>query len=181
MTNKHLVLAAVVAVVILGLGYFAFTALQANKPANFGAGATIGYQSSLYNQNTFNGFNSLLQDLIAVRLPLSAINQTTTAVIAWPAVSSSTPGATTTAPGLACAVGDFVMVQPVTTSSGAVVFSGACTTASTTSATFSLYATVASGSVAVTPAATNMHITVIPFATFTGAAALNTATSSSSN
>lgn len=108
----------------------------------------------------------LTNELSLIVAPLQAIEQTTTASLAFTAVGTSTAQTTTTAPGLAASLGDIVLVSPVTTSTPGVVFSGSVVTPSTTSATFGISAQLASGTVAITPGASTFSLTVLPKATF---------------
>lgn len=141
-------------------------------------GSTIGFQTSNGNQLTFNGFNSILQDLVAVRAPLASV-VTSSVSLSIPAVTSSTPITTTTAlTGIS--TGDLVIVSlsSSTPSSQAmnVTASGCATNL------VCLHITNASGSTtSLTPGVVTFNLIGLPAASFVPPGALNTATSSSVN
>ena len=161
MTNKHLVLAVVIGVVVVALGFMGFNAidLASNQKTVSSLGAA--------NVTAYNGLNNqaLVNELNLIANPLVAIEQTTTASIAFTAVGTSTAQSTATTIGIVASLGDIVLVSPNGTTTG-VMYNAQVTTASTSSATININAVLASGTVAVTPNAQTFNVTVLPFASF---------------
>lgn len=130
------------------------------KPAapTFGA-ANVSPGNAMNNQ-------SLVNELNLIANPLVAVGNGATASIDFPNLTTSTiaQSTTTVVTGLAGALGDQVLVSPVTPTTGAV-FTGYVSTASTTSATFTMVEQLSAGS-AVDATGTVLNVIVLPALTF---------------
>lgn len=176
MNNKlYGVIAVVLGFVLVGVGGYMY---GQNKTL----GTVYANPYSLQSYTLYNLFNSIVRDLQNVRAPLAGIVQSTTAAIAFPAISSSTAGVTTTTVAtIPAAKGDLVFVRPSTSSPG-FSFDADVNTASTTGATFDINAhNNTLGAAAVAPSSTLFYITVIPRSSFAVPAALQTATSTNTS
>ena len=182
--NKTLVIAVVVALVCgLGLGWLLHSVQPV--PVKNKYGAVIGYLSSGGQQLTFNAFDSIAQDLKAVRAPLAGMLTATTLSLQLPTVSSGTvpSGGVTTVATTSAALGDFVYVVANTPTSG-VTYSGTVSVASTTAPTFTIsvqYASGTAGGVSIVPPASTFQLYILPKASFLAPAALLTSTSTTTN
>lgn len=150
--NKTFLYAVGALVVGFGLGFLLFH-------------SSVGIKAAVVTPSNALDNQALVNELQLIVNPLVGVEQTTTVAIDFPSTSSSTPIGTTTAPGLPALAGDLVFVSPSTSTVG-VVYTASVTTPSPTSATFTVYATVASGSAAIDPAASLFTFTVLPKASF---------------
>jgi len=162
----------ILVIMFVGFGQLSAINGQVSRSSD-AAGSALTYSAARDHIETYNLLSSIITDLGSVRDPLAGVLSTTTAAIAFPAIASSSPiVATTTEPTLAAALGDIVLVRPSTSSPG-FSFWGDVHTASTTAATFNLYAANGTlGAAAVAPSSTLFYITVIPRASFAAPAAL---------
>lgn len=177
--DKNIRLAAIIFALALVLGSFSLG--RETAPGGLLGSQTVNYTNSGNSANLYNSLQSLLQDITAVRNPLAGITVCTTASLDFPALSTSTANyaaqaaTTTQVTNCPAAAGSQVLVQSVTVNPG-TVFLGDVNTASTTSATFDIWANASS--VFTNPVASTFTITIIPN-TFTAPAALNTVSSTS--
>lgn len=187
MENKLLV-AGVILSLLFGTFAFGFALHTGNQvvvdqlsPSGKNLGAVIGYQSAGNQQLTFNALNSLLQDITAVRLPLSGVLSSSTV---WsPGIVATSTSATTTVTGVTGALlGDFVIVSATSTgllgTVGGAQLSGYVSSSSIVTITLSNVSVTSS-----LPAINNgtFNVRVIPAATFAAPATLLSSTSTTTN
>lgn len=147
-------------------------------------GTTYVNPVSLQNQTLYNKLASVVQDLQAVRSPLAGTLNYSSSTFNIPTlikgqssstISSSTAGAS----GLAgAAIGDFVLVS-VSTTSANIAAQGIGATGNVTAADTITINFTAPTSTAYAGGQFGLDVRILPKASFTAPAALNTATSTS--
>jgi hypothetical protein len=176
---KNYIIVGVVSLLVgllLGYGIF-FPSGQ-----RLGGGGTTSWATALWSSALWNWQGEVYNSLVNVRAPLASLGTGTTASLDFPVLATSTGGVatTTTVTGLAGAAGDIVLVEPSTYTSGAE-YQASVSTASTTTATFTIVG-YGTGATAVDPAASTFYLTVLPHASFAAPSALSiTATSTATS
>ncbi len=177
MTNKHLVLAAICAVVVIGLGWFAFNAFS--NEAALGV-TTVGYQTSQGSIQLYNALNAIIQDLQNVR-SASTGNVTTTSAFGFGAIGpigSTTSTASTTFTLTGANPGDFInVIANTVTPTATIDFYGRVVSANTVQV---VAQNMGQGGVAATPPTSTYYILDVPQANITAAASAQLATSTTS-
>lgn len=171
--KSNLLLAAGVVVALL-LGAFSL-GFSLRQPAAPPLGATIGYQSAVGNQLTFNALNSLLQDVTAVRSSLGGV------ISASKTFSPGTLGtlqqATSSVSTVGAVAGDLVLVSGTSTDANSpLTYWGYVSGAGTTTV-------VVANTSSSAQTANNITVTVrvLPAGTFAAPAALLSSTSTTVN
>lgn len=165
MNNKYL-LVGLALVVGLGVGYV--------LPHASKLGSVISPSAALDQQVLINDFNSLTADLQAVRAPLAGMLQVTTVTTTTAQLSAFGTSTDMIASGaftVTSTLGDTVVLGVGTPTTGILYFPQ-ITAANTVKVNF-----LNTTNAAVTPATTTFTLTVLPAASFTAPAALQTTTS----